>query len=182
MASYTLGDGEVIILRDENVTDANGKTVTLILTNKRLIKIIYDIWGNGTDHTLALSRLRENNGDPNVIIGKDSSGKNRLELYFQKTQQFFTFKGLLTEKKWALAITKAYKARMKEITKSEREPFDPSKIFAPVLEKIDAAKETLSQRDLRVLSNKCPFCGAIVEGQKGTEVHCTYCDATFTIK
>ena len=71
---------------------------------------------------------------------------------------------------------------MKEITKSEREPFDPSKIFAPVLEKIDAAKETLSQRDLRVLSNKCPFCGAIVEGQKGTEVHCTYCDATFTIK
>ena len=180
--SYVLEDGEVVLLRDENVTDSSGKEVTLLLTNKHLIKIIYDFWGNAKDNYFALSRLRENNGTPNVRVGKGDGGKSRLELYFEQSQQFFSFKGLFAEKKWASAIEKAYKARMKEIAKSEREPITPAKIFAPVLDKIEAAKETLSQREQRALSTKCPFCGAIAKGRKGEEVKCSYCEHTFIIK
>ena len=182
MASYVLEEGEVILLRDEKVTDANGKDVTLLLTNKHLIKIAYDFWGNGKDNYFALSRLRENNGAPNVLVGKDSNNKNRLELYFENSQQMFSFKGLLAEKKWASAIEKAYKARMKEIAKSEKEPINPAKIFAPVLGKIEAAKETLSQREQRIMSSKCPFCGAIANGKKGDEIKGVYCEHTFVIK
>lgn len=181
MASYNLEDGEVIILRDDNVTDAAGKDTTLILTNRHIIKIVYDIWGNGKDHYFALSRLRENNGDPNVRIGKDPNGKNRLELYFEKSQQFFTFKGLFAEKKWINATIKAYKARLKEIAKSEREPLNMGKVFAPVIGKIDAAKEALTSREQRVQAKKCPFCGAIIDAEKGTEVTCKYCDSTFVL-
>ena len=180
--SYVLEDGEVVILRDEKVTDTNGKDVTLLLTNKHIIKIVYDFWGNAKDQYFALSRLRENNGVPNIRIGKGNGGKNRLELYFEQSQQVFTFKGLMVEKKWAAAIEKAYKARMKEIAKSEKEPITPGKLFAPVLNKIEAAKETLSQREQRTLSSKCPFCGAIANGQKGEEVKCVYCEHTFVIK
>lgn len=186
MASV-LDDGEVVILREDNVTDADGKKISLILTNKRIIKTIYDFWGNGTNYTLALSRLRESNGTPNVRVGKGPNGKNRLELYFEKSQQFFSFKGLLVEQKWLSAITKAYKSRMKEIAKSEREPLDVGKVFAPVLGKIDAAKEAakdvakdaFTTREKRVQAQKCPFCGAIIDSPKGAEVKCRYCDTTF---
>ena len=182
MASYVLEDGEVILLRDEKVSDSNGKDVTLILTNKHIIKIVYDFWGNAKDNYYALANLREINGAPNVLVGKGANGKSRLELYFEKGQQFFSFKGLMVEKKWAAAITKAYKTQMKEIAKSEREPFDAAKLFAPVMGKIDAAREALSQRDQRVISKKCPFCGAVIDGQKGSEVQCSYCEHTFTIQ
>lgn len=180
--SYSLEDGEVVLMRDEDVTDSAGKRVTLLLTNKHLIKIVYDFWGNAKDTYFALSRLRENNGAPNVRVGKGDGGKSRLELYFEQSQQFFSFKGLFAEKKWATAIEKAYKARMKEIAKDEREPINPAKIFAPVLGKIEQAKETLSQREQRTLSTKCPFCGAISKGRKGEEVKCIYCEHTFTIE
>ncbi len=180
--SYGLEDGEVVLMREDNVVDGNGKKVSLLLTNKRLIKTIYDFWGNSQDYTFVLSRLRENNGIPNVRVGKGNDGKSRLELYFEESQQFFSFKGLLGEKKWASAIEKAYKARMKELAKSEREPISAAKIFAPVLGKIEQAKETLSQREQRTLSIKCPFCGAVASGLKGDEVKCSYCEHTFVIK
>ena len=185
MAGYELEDGEIVVLRDDNVTDVNGKKVSLLLTNKRLIKTIYDFWGNGTAYTMSLSRLRESDGEPNVRIGKSPDGKNRLELYFEKGQQFFSFKGLMTEKKWLTAITKAYKTLMKELAKSEREPIDVSKFFSPVLGKIDAAKEAakeaLTSREQRVQAYKCPFCGAIIDAPKGTEVKCKYCDSKFVL-
>ena len=180
--SYVLEEGEVIILRDDEAIDTYGKKVTLFLTNKHIIRRTYDFWGNGKDTYYALSRLRENNGEPNVRVGKGTGNKNRLELYFDDNQLFFSFKGLLAEKKWASAIVKAYKARMKEIAKSQKGPINPAKIFAPVLDKIDSVRETLSQREQRVLSNKCPFCGAIITGQKGEEVVCTFCESSFTIK
>jgi len=179
--SYVLDADEVILLRDENASDANGKRVSLLLTNKSIIKITHDFWGNSKDYYFALSSLREDKGMPNVLVGKGNDGKSRIELYFEQGQQFFSFKGLMAEKKWASAITKAYKSRMKEIAKSDREPVKPAKIFAPVLEKIDAAKGTLSQREQRVLSKKCPFCGAITEGRKGEEIKCAFCESSFII-
>lgn len=180
--AYSLEDGEVVLMRDENATDSSGKRVSLLLTNKHIIKTVYDFWGNATDSRFALSRLRENNGTPNVRVGKGNDGKSRLELYFEKSQLFFSFKGMFAEKKWASAIEKAYKARIKEITKSEKEPLDPAKFFAPVLGKIEQARETLSQREQRTISMKCPFCGAIAKGHKGEEVKCAYCEHTFTIE
>ena len=180
--SYVLEDGEVVIMRDEDVTDSNGKNVTLLLTNKHLIKIVCDFWGNTKDNYFDLTSLRENNGTPNIRIGKGNGGKSRLELYFEQGQQFFTFKGLFAEKKWASAIEKEYKARIKEIAKSERETITPAKVFAPVLDKIGATKDTLSQREQKTLSSKCPYCGAITKGQKGKDVKCAYCEHTFVIK
>lgn len=96
--SYVLEDGEVVLLRDEDVADSAGKRVTLLLTNKHLIKIVYDFWGNAKDSYFALSCLRENNGAPNVRVGKGDGGESRLELYFKQSQQFFSFNGLFAEK------------------------------------------------------------------------------------
>ncbi len=175
-------DGEVVILRDEKVTDLRGREVTLLLTNKRIIKVDHDFWGNAKEHIFSLTRLRDNNGAPNVLVGKGSNGRSRLELYFDQGQQAFSFKGLMAEKKWASAIDKAYKSLMKETARSEKEPITAGKLFAPVLGKIEAAKETLSQREQRTLSCKCPHCGAIANGQKGEEVKCAYCEHTFVIK
>ena len=158
--SYVLEDGEVVLLRDDSVTDINGKEVTLLLTNKHVIRISYDFWGNAKDNYFALSRLRAQNGVPNVRVGKNDLGKSRLELYFEQAQLYFSFKGLFGEKKWASAIEKAYKVRMKEIAKSEREPITPAKLFAPVIGKIEAAKESFSQREQRIITTKCPHCGA----------------------
>lgn len=180
--SYVLEDGEVVLLRDDNVTDSNGKGVSLLLTNLHIIKVDYDFWGNGKDHYYALSRLRENNGTPNVRVGKSSNGKNRLELYFEQCQLSFYFKGLLNERKWVSAIEKAYKARMKEIAKSEKEPLYAAKIFAPVLDKFETTKDLLLQKGQRIISTKCPECGAVVNGTKGEQIICNYCDNIFVIK
>lgn len=179
--SFVLEDGEVVILREDNVTDANNKNVSLLLTNKHIIKITHEFLSDDKDHYYALSRLRENNGNPNILIGKGFDGKTRLELYFEKSQQFFHFKGFMKEQKWESAITKAYKIRMKEIAKAEREPFTVSTIFAPLIDKIDTAKESLFTREKQPVNSKCPKCGAEIKGLKGEEIKCEYCENIFII-
>ena len=184
MTTYNLDEDEVVIMQDANVTDQTNHTVTVVLTNKNILKIDPSLWGNKNSYRLPLSDLKESNGNPNVLIGKRPDGRNRLELFFSDAHQYFSFKGLIAEKKWASAIVKAYKARMKELAKSEREPRDTTRTFAPVIEKIDAAKKAVlgAQKEAKTVSYKCPFCGARVDGHKGEEITCSYCEATFTIK
>ena len=179
---FVLEEGEVILLRDDKAKDAYSQDVALILTNKNVIKVpLYPRKGVSEEY-YALSDFRESNGTPNICIGKGRGGKNRLELYFEQNQQYFTFRGIKEEKRWASAITKAYKNRMKEIAKSEYQPLNPKTLLAPVIDRIDAARGVLSQREQRISSVKCPFCGAINKGNKGEKIQCAFCESSYTVK
>ena len=185
MAIYNLDEDEIVIMQDENASDQYNRTVTLVLTNKNIRTYEYGILGNiKRSNRIPLSDLRESNGDPNVLIGKTSNGKSRLELYYSSSQQYYTFKGLLTEKKWAAAIIRAYKARAREDAKNALDPIVVKRIITPVKDRIDAAKNGMLglQKEQKTTSYKCPFCGAIVKGHKGEEVECDFCESTFIIK
>ena len=184
MTTYNLDEDEVVIMQDANVTDQTNHTVTVVLTNKSILNIDHSLWGSKNSYRLPLSDLKESNGNPNVLIGKSPDGKSRLELFFSDAHQYFSFKGLMAEKKWASAVVKAYKARMKELAKSEREPLDAATLFAPILGKLDATKNAImgAKNVPKAITNKCPFCGAVTTGYKGDEVTCSYCESKFILK
>lgn len=184
MTTYNLDEDEVVIMQDANVTDQTNHTVTVVLTNKNILKIDRSLWGGKNSYRFPLTDLKEANGNPNVLIGKSPDGKSRLELFFSDAQQYFSFKGLMAEKKWASAVIKAYKARMKELAKSERDPRDTSAFFAPIIGKLDAAKNTIlgTNNEPKAVSKKCPFCGAVTTGVKGEEITCSYCESKFILK
>ena len=52
-------DGEVVLMRDDNVKDSAGNSVILILTNRRIIRHIRDFWGTGTVYSYPLTHLRD---------------------------------------------------------------------------------------------------------------------------
>ena len=184
MTTYNLDEDEVVIMQDANVTDQTNHTVTVVLTNKSILKIDSSLWSGKNCYRFPLSDLKESNGNPNVLIGKAANGKSRLELFFSDVQQYYSFKGLMAEKKWASAVIKAYKARMKELAKSEREPRDATTLFAPNIGKLDATKNAImgAKNEPKAVSNKCPFCGAVTTGVKGEEITCSYCESKFILK
>lgn len=185
MATYNLDSDEIVIMQDETVTDQCNNIVTLVLTNKHLLHVEYDVRGHvKRSYRFPLINLKESNGNPNILIGKNAGGKSRLELYFNSSQEYYSFKGLTKDKKWASEISKAYKARVKAIAKSNRESLSAAKILAPVKNKIDAAKNAVlgSQNTQKVITQKCPFCGAVAKGCKGEEFVCAFCESTFILK
>ena len=187
MATYNLDEDEIVIMQDSTVTDQSNHHVTLVLTNKHILVLEQGLLGKIKETCrLSLSDLKENSGAPNVLVGKAPNGKTRLELYFSQSQYYYIFKGLLAEKKWAAAIIKAYKALIKERVKSEAGQFDTSKIIAPVIGRLDAAKNAVlsaqKEKKAKTISSKCPYCGAAVIGSKGYEIRCEYCEAVFIIK
>ena len=184
MVTYNLDADEVVIMQDEKVTDQYNNIVTLVLTNKHLLHVEYDVRGNvKRSYRFPIIDLKESNGNPNILIGKNAGGKSRLELYFNSSQEYYSFKGLMKDKKWASEIGKAYKARVKAIAKSNRESLNTASIFAPVRNKIDSAMNIVlgSQREQKTNSYKCPFYGAVVQGHDGEEIVCGFCESSFIL-
>ncbi len=187
MSAYALDLDEVVILQDFNVI-ANGAEVTLILTNKNVIEVTRGFWGGDKDsNKYPLYALKEMNGKPNVRVGKSPNGKAQLELYFVGYNKVYSFKGLFVEKKWLSAIEKAYKAALKQAIAEEKrekraanEGKGVGELIAPIMEKVGLA--VIKNKESRILSAKCPKCGAEVSGSKGDQVTCSYCDAIFVIK
>ena len=180
MGAYNLDEDEIVITQDSNVTNQNGRIVTLVLTNKNIIELEHGFLGNTkTFHYYPLTDLKENRGNPNVLVGKSPAGKTRLEVFFVSSQRYYSFKGILAEKKWASAITKAYRQRVKEIDRSEHTSLSAAKYVAG---KVHAAKSAILKNQQKAASSKCPFCGAVVTGSKGEEIECEFCESTFIIK
>ena len=183
MSVYALDIDEVVILQDPNVT-AYGATVTLILTNHNIIQVEKGFWGDKEALKYPLLELKELSGKPNVRIGKSRSGGAQLELYFQGYEKEYSFQGIFTERKWASAIEKAYKAAVSEAKKAERKKLNVSGIFTPIKGKIVIAKNSIAAKtkEPKTRTMKCPQCGAELVGLKGEQVRCGYCDAMVTIK
>ncbi len=184
MAVYELGLDEVVIMQDSNAF-CGGSSVTLILTNQNLIEVIKGFWGSDkASNKYPLLDLKEHNGKPNVLVGKDPGGKARLELYFVGYEKYYSFRGLFAEKKWSGAIEKAYKACAAEQRKGAKQKLDVSSIIAPIKGTIVSAKQTVMsiQKEPKVKTVKCPRCGAELTGEKGQEIRCNYCDNLVTIK
>lgn len=184
MAVYDLGLDEVVIMQESNVF-SGGSNVTLILTNQNLIEVTKGFWGSDKgSNKYPLLNLKEYNGKPNVLVGKGPNGKTRLELYFTGYEKYYSFQGMLAERKWAGAIEKAYKACVAEQKKSEKPKLDVGTIFAPIKGTLESAKQAVipKTKEPKTKMVKCPRCGAELTGEKGKEVKCSYCEAIVTIK
>lgn len=179
MDVYNLEPDEIVIMHAEQV-ECGTLTVTLVLTNQNLIQISKEgkIFKKEM-HTvkLPLLDLKEKQGKPNVLVGKSPDGEKRLELYFTGFEKYYVFPGLFQEKKWASAIEKAYKECWIEKKNNE----NPKKSIA---EKILPIKKLSDSRakGIKATESKCPKCGAVMNGVKGTEVQCEYCDTKYAIK
>ena len=185
MIIYDLGQDEVVIMQDAHVTDAASGSVTLVLTNENIIQVNKGFWGNDKSYEkYPLLKLKEYNGKPNVLVGKAPNGTARLELYFSSFEKYYTFQSTFAERKWANAIAKAYKACVVDAKKVERAKADKGAIFAPILNTFDSAKNAIKPKPKapKVITVKCPRCGAELKGEKGSEVTCSYCDAVVPIK
>ena len=185
MIEHFLDEDEIVILQDSNVTDRVGLSVTLILTKYNIIEKRQNVWGKETGtYKYSLLELKDNNGKPNILVGKTSDGKTRLELYFLDQELYYQFKAPFAEKKWAAAITKAYKNCNADIKHSERSQFGVSAILSPIRGGIDSARNAIrqKQKDFGPIKTKCPKCGADLSGERGSEVKCGYCDNVVTLK
>ena len=185
MNIYELEHDEVVIMQDVHVNDAVSGSVTLVLTNQSIIQVNKGFWGNDKSYEkYSLLNLKEYNGKPNVLVGKAPNGSARLELYFLSFEKYYTFQSTFAERKWASAITKAYKTCAAEARKNERAKVDASAIFAPLKNTLDSAKNAIKPKakEPKIKTVKCPRCGAELSGEKGTEVVCSYCDAKVLVK
>ena len=184
MSVYELGIDEAVILQDFNAS-AEGTNVTLILTNQNIIQINKGFWGKEkVAWKYPLLDLKELDGKPNVRVGKSRNGNTQLELYFQGYEKAYSIRGILTERKWANAIEKAYKAAVTELKKAEKPNRNSAEIFAPLKGTFENAKNVLAPKSKgpKILVMKCPQCGAELTGEKGEQVRCSYCEALVTIK
>ncbi|MCR5812684.1 MAG: hypothetical protein K6G34_15105 [Lachnospiraceae bacterium] len=184
MSTYALGEDEVVIMEDHNVSKGIS-TVSLILTNRNLIQVS-KVFRGASERTMKFSLLdlKEQDGKPNVLIGKGPDKKTRLDLYFDSYELHYSFQGLFGEKKWAAAIEKAYKACVTDKKRSEKKPINLGELFTPLKDTVKSAKKAVIpiNKEPTIKTMKCPRCGAELTGEKGTEVQCSYCEALIRIK
>ena len=184
MSSYTLDEDEVVILEEHNVTKGIS-TVSLVLTNRNLIQVSKVFMG-ASERAMKypLLELKEQNGKPNILIGKGPDKKTRLDLYFDSCDLHYSFQGLFVERKWAGAIEKAYRACVAEKRRSEKKDFDLGALFSPLKDTVQSVSSIVIPKDKEPVVKivKCPRCGAEVSGEKGSEVKCSYCDSRIRIK
>lgn len=184
MSAYNLEDDEVVLLKDDNVHDGNIR-VSLILTDRNLIVVSYSFFGiaAGTEY-LPLNKLKSLNGKPNVLIGKNRAGVSGLQLFFENCEKFYRFDAFLGDRKWQSAITKAYKDYLARQKKEARQSLDLNAVFNPLKNTLESAVNAVkgSQKEPKIIKMKCPKCGAELDGEKGQEVICSYCDAPVVIK
>ena len=187
MADLKLLEDEVVILKELNVYDEHNNSVELVLTNFNLIEVVtvYGFWNRSeTTNKYPLLDLKDQNGKPNVIVGKNSQGKKCLELYFSSFSKSFVFQGWFSIGKWQDAIEKAYQHIVSEQTPHED---GVNKVFNSIKDGIanglSAVKNVtpLAKPKLKKV-NKCPKCGAELSGEKGAEVVCEYCNTVIRIK
>ena len=178
MSNYKLDDGEFVLLEEVGIKDIAGSKVDLILTNQNLIEVQYSWLGVPTKIVkYSLLLLREKDGKPNVI-----SDKGQLKLYFKKFDCQYSFSSSRASNKFQDAIIKAFREafaeREKQRKKEAREERKSSPFYAPVINKLDIAKNAFHSMRVDASSpveRKCPSCGAELTGMKGEEVECPYC-------
>lgn len=184
MSVYELGMDEVVIMQDSRVAEGN-TGITLILTNQNIIQVNKNFWGSDKSAVkYPLTELKEYKEKPNVIVSKAPNGAARLELYFTGYEKFYTFQGIMTVRKWAGAIEKAYKAYKAEKRKNEKAKPNTSAILIPLRGALESAMQAATPKanGQKAKTIKCPRCGAELTGKKGQEVTCSYCETVVTIK
>lgn len=183
MSAYELGTDEAVIMQEFRVSEGD-KSITLILTNQNLIqvsKVSKGLWSSEEQAVkYPLLDLKELNGKPNIIVGKNQYGKTQLELYFSGYEKYYSFQGKMAERKWAGAIEKAYKSCVAEQRK--REKAKGGAVFAPLKGTLKSVKNAVAPKSKGSKTVKCPRCGAELTGEKGQEVTCSFCEAVVRIK
>ena len=184
MAVYGLDEDEAVILQETGVNAGDFGNVDLILTSKNIIQVNKGLLGNVKDSIkYSLSNLKTLNGKANVLIGKDRGGSKRLEMYFADGMRYYRFMHSSSVSSWMRAIIKAHKNRMAEIEKYRKANSEKTSIFQSISGTIESAKNgMLAKKTPSKKICKCPKCGAELDGAKGEEVKCIYCDATVVIK
>ena len=184
MSVYNLENDEVVLLRDDNVNEGMVR-VSLILTDRNLIVLSYGFFGVvASTEYLPLNKLKSHNGKPNVLIGKNRGGYSGLQLYFENSERFFRFNSFLGDRKWLNAITKAFRENMARQKKEANPGLELNAILDPLKRTLESAVNVVtgSQKEAKMIKMKCPKCGAELDGEKGKEVICGYCDAHVVIK
>ena len=178
MSVYELEADEAVIMQENDVSAGKG-TVSLILTDRRLIQINKGLFGGDKNaEYFLLADLKELKGKPNILIGKTPTGEKRLELYFSGFEKYYSFSRLFAERKWADAIEKTYLSLMNNREKGNRAE-NGNPLISPLKETLDTAKRffTPKEKEPKTKTIKCPTCGNMLTGAKGHEKPCEYCQS-----
>jgi len=183
MSIYTLDNDEAIVLQAYDVTVGSNSRVDLILTNKKLIQINKSLFGKDKNsESYPLEEMRILDGKANILIGRDKNGEKQLKLFFNNVEKNYHFSGLLLENKWASAIEKAHKQRLKDIESQKKLTDEKGSIIDNLKSALSVGKGLIAPKNSTSKICKCRNCGAELIGHVGTEVTCSYCDAVTIIK
>lgn len=147
----------------------------LILTNLRLILEQKNLFGKpkGTLY-FNLADIRVVDGEVQVRARKKDNFTPVLEIYFQSSEEQFSFVWEDDVKKWVKAIAAVMNGE--EIKENDDEWLaETLQMAETVTGTIDKYKEALGLKPKERVSVKCPSCGATLSGIKGGTVECPYC-------
>ena len=189
MTQYNLRPNESIVLKSEKVSNGgmlSSYSDELLLTNQDIIYVSKGIFGNVKNMVrYPINQIKTYEGEPQVSVGKHSSGNSQLEIFFTNSQQRFVFQsfGKREAKKWVDEICKLVTGHS-----SKRKTLNATSGFFGTDLIGDSVKGTVSSvtsaigislgdsGSTKTQTKKCKSCGAPIVGSKGQTVRCQYCD------
>ena len=181
-----LGADEAVVLRIENVGYGSTFPIpvnnsTLILTNKNLILLKKNLFGQISDTIrFPLSDIKVVNGQPQVRKGQLDIVTHTLEVYFNTGMESFRFEWESDIDKWvAHIVSQITGVPVKE--KTEEDMIAEALQMAESLEApIEKMRDIFGIKSTKIVSCKCPSCGAALTGLKGETAQCPYCGTYHT--
>jgi hypothetical protein len=160
-----------------------GYTDELILTNLNLVLIEKGVFGKvKSTQTFPVNQIKVFNGQAQAILGKQSSGAPKLDVYFLNGQENFGFESKRDVIKWIKNINALVSGNEIDIDSTPSTAIPGAEMVAETLKgTVDAFKGTFgikSRKDKNTSENvvaKCNSCGATISGKTGQVVNCPYC-------
>lgn len=189
-AKFSLLPNESVIIKSESVMHGgfmSAYTDELILTNLNVVYISKGMFGNVKGvQKFPVSQIKQYNGEPQAILGKQQNGMPQLEIYFVNGQQenfAFQSSGKKEVNQWINEICKLITGHESSNASSSKISAIPgTKFLAETLKgTVDTFKSSFgikskAQASEVPVTKKCISCSAPLNGIKGQTVHCRYCD------
>lgn len=190
-----LQPNEGIIFQSDNVRHGSSVWASsndeLILTNINIIYVAKNAFGKVKNiQKYPLNQLKVVNGQPQVMMGKNSQGGPQLQFYFRNGQESFEFShfGRKEISKWIDGIYQAVTGN--PVPATDRKNFmaipGTEQVVGTVKDTIGAFKDALGLKskgnfETGNVTVKCIGCMAPLSGAKGETVRCKYCDTEQTL-
>lgn len=184
MATYSLQQNEVVLLKEESVRHGGllaSYSDELMLTTLNLVLVKKGLFGKSKGVlTFPVNQVKVHDNQAQAAIGKASNGSAVLDVYFLNGQEQFSFQtgGKKKIQSWIAKINFAVTGQETPESGRKGMALPGSEMVAGVL------KDTFGVFKARLgpqtaapvrIARKCGNCGAPITGNQGQAIACEYC-------